>query len=247
MNRVFFLSLFAMTAAFVVKQPMRSSCPALNSEAIPVEPELIQESIPTIPAPIKKVAIKAKWLPFINAPIILDGSLAGDAGFDPLGFSKSQKTLFWMREAELKHARLAMLAAVGWPLSELYHKELASAFNLPSILAGADRAPSLLNGGLSSGWASGMLIMSIIIAGLLEGTQMNKGDIFWNVQKSEGYIPGDMSFDPLGLYGLKNNNKKTMEENEIKNGRLAMMAITYFAFSEFSTGLPVVQQTPYLF
>jgi hypothetical protein len=38
-----------------------------------------------------------------------------------------------------------------------------------------------------------------------------------------------------------------MELAEIKNGRLAMIAITVFAFQEFATGLPVVQQTPYLF
>ncbi len=68
------------------------------------------------PAPKKKVALPAKWLPIggVKAPLTLDGSLAGDVGFDPLGFAKSAKTLFWMREAEIKHGRLAMLAAVGW-------------------------------------------------------------------------------------------------------------------------------------
>eukprot|EP00966_Prymnesium_polylepis_P315325 7285828-Prymnesium_polylepis.1 len=30
-----------------------------------------------------------------------------------------QKKVVWMREAEVKHARLAMLAAAGWPLAEL--------------------------------------------------------------------------------------------------------------------------------
>lgn len=68
------------------------------------------------PAPKKKVALPAKWLPIggFKAPLTLDGSLAGDVGFDPLGFAKSAKTLFWMREAEIKHGRLAMLAAIGW-------------------------------------------------------------------------------------------------------------------------------------
>jgi hypothetical protein len=50
--------------------------------------------------PVKKARLPAQWLPVGNnkAPITLDGSLAGDVGFDPLGFSKSKKTLFWMRE-----------------------------------------------------------------------------------------------------------------------------------------------------
>jgi hypothetical protein len=178
--------------------------------------------------------------------MVLDGTLAGDVGFDPLGFSSSTKTLYWMREAEVKHARLAMLAAVGWPLSELWHKDIAKIFNLDSILVNGDRAPSLLNGGLSNVWASGMLIFSIMIAGFLENKAMNNGSVFWSAEKEEGYVPGSLGFDPLNLYGVK-GNKKVMETAEIKNGRLAMIAITAYAFQEFATGLPVVQETPYLF
>lgn len=53
-------------------------------------------------------------------------------------------------------------------------------------------------------------------------------------------------FDPLNLYDVK-GGKKAMETAEVKNGRLAMIAITAYAFQEAATGLPVVQQTPYLF
>jgi len=203
---------------------------------------------PFVPPPVKKAPILAQWFPFgLKAPAALDGSLAGDVGFDPLGFSKDKKALYWMREAETKHGRLAMLAAVGWPLSELFHKELAQTLKLDSILAGGDRAPSLLNGGLSSVYASGMLVMSIIIAGYLEAKAMNDGYVFWNAEKPENYVPGDYKFDPLNLYSVRKGSKKSMENAEIKNGRLAMLAITAFAFSEAATGLPVVQQTPYLF
>merc|ERR1712216_339482 len=45
--------------------------------------------------------------------------LVGNKGFDPVGFATSLKTLKAYREAELKHGRLAMLAALGWPVSEL--------------------------------------------------------------------------------------------------------------------------------
>ena len=46
----------------------------------------------------------------------LDGTLAGDEGFDPLGLSAINDLgvdLYWMREAELKHCRIAMLAFLG--------------------------------------------------------------------------------------------------------------------------------------
>lgn len=139
-----------------------------------------------------------------------------------------------------------MLGAAGWPISELYHKGIASSFGLQSILAANDRAPSLLNGGLNSVWASGVLVMSILIAGYLEGKAMNDGDVFWGSEKPLNYIPGNYNFDPLNLSSAR-GDKKSMQTAEIKNGRLAMIAITAFAFQEAVTGLPVVQETPYLF
>ena len=37
-----------------------------------------------------------------------------------------------MREAEVKHARLAMLAAAGWPLSELLDGPLSTRYPTPT-------------------------------------------------------------------------------------------------------------------
>ena len=51
-------------------------------------------------------------LPFLERPPALDGSLAGDVGFDPVGFS-NYFDLKWLREAELKHGRVCMLAFTG--------------------------------------------------------------------------------------------------------------------------------------
>ena len=88
-------------------------------------------------------------LPFLKRPSNLDGSLAGDFGFDPLGFSGSDKdTLIFMREAEIKHGRLAMLAVVGWPIAELADKTIATVLGLPDALTKSGESPSILNGGL---------------------------------------------------------------------------------------------------
>ena len=213
-------------------------------EVVPEE-EPVMEAVPPVPTPPAPTPRRnAPWFPLggFKAPKVLDGELPGDVGFDPLGFSKNKNTLYWMREAELKHARLAMLAAAGWPLSELYHKQIADVFGLNSILASGDRAPSLLNGGLDSIYASGILMMSIIFAGYLEGKAMNDGSIFIGAEKPEGYEPGSsFKFDPLNL------NSERNKLAEIKNGRLAMIAITAFAYQEAFTGVPVVQETPYLF
>jgi hypothetical protein len=87
-------------------------------------------------------------IPFLACPKVLQESdLAGNVGFDPLNLSKNKDQLWEYREAEIKHARLAMLAAVGWPLSELMDRNIADFFNAPTMLDDGDRAPSVLNGG----------------------------------------------------------------------------------------------------
>jgi len=56
---------------------------------------------------------QSEALPFLEAPPQLDGSMAGDVGFDPLNLS-GYYSLDWMREAELKHGRICMLAWMGY-------------------------------------------------------------------------------------------------------------------------------------
>merc|ERR1719253_2095863 len=79
-------------------------------------------------------------LPLIKTMMVGDKTLAGDMGFDPLQIADNSEKLAWYREAEVKHARLAMLAAFGWPISEV--------LNFGKLLTNDGRAPSLLNGGL---------------------------------------------------------------------------------------------------
>lgn len=205
----------------------------------------------------RKAPRQAQWFPMLLSPVALDGAFAGDVGFDPLGFAKDKETLDYFREAEIKHARLAMLAAAGWPLSELWHVGIADTFGLDSILV-EGKVPSVLNGGLTNEWIYGAAAVALVIGGILEfSTMSSKG--------KEGYRPGNLDFDPLNLYtfrasfGLDQITEKiTREEKmararfdmelcEIKNGRLAMLAITAYAAQEFISGIPVVQQTPFFF
>merc|ERR1711966_399255 len=60
-----------------------------------------------------------KAIPFADPPADLPQDMVGYVGFDPLGFS----TLFdikFLREAELKHGRVAMLAAAGSIFQDIY-------------------------------------------------------------------------------------------------------------------------------
>ncbi|VEU43239.1 unnamed protein product [Pseudo-nitzschia multistriata] len=183
--------------------------------------------------------VYSKSLPFLEQPPALDGTYAGDVGFDPLNFAKDDKWLMNMREAEMKHARLAMLAAAGWPISELWDRTLADALNLPSVLDEAGRVPSVLNGGMGkiqvAYWLFVLLLGSAVEAYGL--TKVNEA----------GYVPGDFQIDPLKLTKEDNAVSKWVKLAEIKNGRLAMVAITAYALLEFVEQKPVVESFSFLF
>lgn len=148
-----------------------------------------------------------------------DKSLAGDMNFDPLEISKTPSALAWYREAEIKHARLAMLAAFGWPASEVT--------NFGKLLTADGRAPSLLNGGLQEVnavyWGA---VIALAVYWESKGLDKQYG-------KKDDYVPGVLGFDPL------NADSPSMRDAEITNGRVAMIAITVFVLEEALTRSPI--------
>ena len=56
-----------------------------------------------------------------------------------------------------------------------------------------------------------------------------------------------MGFDPMGIGSWDVLNMNFLREAEIKHGRLAMLAITYYALEEFLTKASVTENTPFLF
>jgi hypothetical protein len=192
-------------------------------------------------AAIRKEPEMSISMPFMTRPMALDGSMAGDVGFDPLGFAKDSASLMNYREAEIRHARLAMLAAAGWPLSELFNGKISSVLGMNSLLDSSDRAPSVLNGGLDKVslvyWGACILGTAAIEAYGISKSKTNAPD----------YFPGNLGFDPLGMYPKDKEGQMRMQLQEIKNGRLAMIAITAFAVQEFVSKLGVVDETPLFF
>jgi len=210
---------------------------------------------------IRQKATKRKmsW-PFdqFDAPDVLDGTLAGDAGFDPLGIAQDRDTLFVLREAEVKHARLAMLAALGWPISELFHYQLATDIGFEDILADGGKAPSVLNGGLDNEFVLFSLGVFFAVGGVLEFELMRRRretpeilQNFYNMWREDGWdTPGNYGFDPLKFgdrFCKDEQAKLIMQTVEIFNGRTAMLATVGFVVQEVVTGLPVVRETPQFF
>merc|ERR1712151_445575 len=171
-----------------------------------------------------------------------DGTMAGDVGFDPFNFAGADKaSLMYMREAELKHSRLAMLAVVGWPLAELWDKPLADAAGLPALLTNTGESPSLLNGGLDR-VSVAYWVATFALAGIVEIENSKARDA-----KGNEYCPGDCNFDPLNLFPSDEQGRKSMMTKELKHGRLAMMAVLGFVVQEAVYNTPVVSETPMFF
>merc|ERR1719229_2023691 len=57
-------------------------------------------------------------VPFLKYPEQLDGWVGEEKGFDPLGVSDALP-VYYLREAELKHGRVCMLATIGWIATDL--------------------------------------------------------------------------------------------------------------------------------
>ena len=232
----------------------------------------------SISVPALRTSEVAPSMEYENLKVVKKQEFFGQALLLGPGTKDPKRSLMWMREAEVKHGRLAMLAAAGWPLAELWHGGLANLLGAPYALdATQGRSLSVLNGGL--GQVAPFLFLTAAFAAYVECSTLDQvygltatgktmkpnGQI---VMKS--YVPGDCGFDPLNLYGWYGQNvgvmermradrdpqyafelaeeaRREMETTEIKNGRLAMLAITGYAFQEFLWGTPVVDQTPIFF
>jgi len=287
-------------AAFTAPMPMhgiqrlhtqRSAAmrPALRMQVSPEDQEIADAKAKLNgPAPVATggtsyASTSNKVAPMFLIPtksVVGDGAMVGDKGFDPLGVADSVAKLRIYKEAELKHGRLAMLAALGWPVSEALDKPIAAALGMKSLLVATPigiangvaesgeallRAPSLLNGGLEAvnplfwagvlAFSAGTELYATTIkkrAGFratlaaLGAEELTGIDIDGDGQvgaptllKADNYLPGDLGFDPLGLYKGSDEDKRTMQLKEVNNGRLAMLAITGYAFNEAATKIPV--------
>lgn len=155
------------------------------------------------------MAEKSASIPFMPKPTNLpgDGSIVGDVGFDPLGFTDFVDVRF-MQEAEIKHGRITMLAVVGWIATDLGLRLPGDIHQVSSVEA---HDAAVAWGGMSQ------ILLWVIIAEAISTVAVVQ------MLEGSGRAPGSFGFDPLKL---KDNaaKKADMELKEITNGRLAMLA-----------------------
>jgi len=180
----------------------------------------------------------------------------GDLGFDPLGLGNDNRVVPF-RHAELKHGRLAMLAAVAWPLQEIFHPILvdmlrasSDASTLDALAESGGMSPSVLNGGLEQWEVVPALSLGVFLGSVLELTDIKAREtrgLAFNEYKLDS-VAGDLKFDPLNIAsGLPADQRLDFQKAEMINGRLAMLAVTAYVAIEFAFDQSIVSFTPDLF
>jgi hypothetical protein len=169
----------------------------------------------------------SKSVPFLTNPSNTDG-LIGSVGFDPLGFSDNFD-IKWLQESEIKHGRVAMLAALGFVTSQFVNFPMYSGMHVDD----SNMAPTAVG-------TSAML--QIVFAAGIEEWRTNKGKMTMEDMFSDpSRVPGELGFDPQGY--MKKTSAEEMNKlklQEIKNGRLAMLAIGGMIHHNFVTGEPLL-------
>merc|ERR1719172_586599 len=151
--------------------------------------------------------------------------------FDPLMLSTTvdgAKLLFY-REVELKHGRVAMLAALGILVGEQFHPLFGGDIDVPAAFA-FQQTP------LEAFWPAVVAAIAIPeIYSVFSFQQPGlKGATQWTIR--EDHEPGNLGFDPLGLKPTDPKELKEMQTKELNNGRLAMIAAAGMIAQELATG-----------
>merc|ERR1740127_72719 len=149
------------------------------------------------------------------------------AAADNTAVSKKSEE-FRLREAEITHGRVGMLAAAGFPVQENFHP-LFNGLGGPAIEQ-IPQLPAWL-------WFVGTLGVGICEANRIQIGWANPYENPANVQALRPeYSPGDLNFDPLGLKPTDPAELREMQAKELSHGRLGMLAAAGFLAQEAATG-----------
>lgn len=174
---------------------------------------------------ITALSERSPCLPFVLRPQGCKGYV-GDVGFDPCYFS-SRYEIEYLREAELKHGRICMLAWTGWVAVDLG----ARVYPVPdgwadiNALSAHDAFVTIDSSDPQGFWASPLANLLYFLA-IPEMYQFKRVNEMLTEGKSSR-AAGDLGWDYLGfLKGKSQEDVDKMKLAEIKHARLGMLAFS---------------------
>lgn len=181
---------------------------------------------------------RPKWLgplPF-SYPSYLKGEVAGDYGFDPLGLSKDPAAFARNYNAELQHARWAMLAAVGALIPEALSMSGVDLGEPIWWKVGAAKLNSDLTlnyAGIEGFRIAGKQGIWAIVAcqlALMGGPEYARYVGIKSLEPVGVFLPGDENYPGSALFdpfNLSDDPDRLAEQAvmEIKHGRIAMLTV----------------------
>ena len=152
--------------------------------------------------------------------------------FDPAGLMSNSDQLdeaySFYKEVEIKHGRVAMLAALGFLVGEKFHPLFGGDIDTPSYVA-FQQTP------LQKFWPIVVAAIGFIEFKTSVPTFEDPDVARWKVKTDR--VAGDLGFDPLGMKPKDAAGLKSVATKEINNGRLAMLAIAGMVGQELATGM----------
>lgn len=175
---------------------------------------------------------------FPENPTGLPGALAPTGYFDPLGLAngKDAATLKKWREAEIKHGRVCMLAAVGLLTQEILKNPLG--IDGPAIYHFQD-----VDDKFPEFW-----VLVLTFVAWIEAWTINKvwepRSVTKNLKRTanlrDDVEAGDYGWDPLGWYPTDPAAQVSIKTKELQNGRLAMLGVLGIWAQELSDNKEVL-------
>jgi len=161
---------------------------------------------------VARHASSSRSMPFLPKPQNLGGLVGSEAEFDPLGFSDTFD-IKWLRESELKHGRVCMLATIGF-VAEQY-------VQFPGFTASPDALQAIYTAPVN------MTALLLVAAGYIESSTYNGKLTMLDMFDGEGAkrAPGDLNFGKRFLPEDKAQADE-LAMKELSNGRLAMLAFS---------------------
>jgi hypothetical protein len=182
----------------------------------------------TMDRPSRQVMAKA-YQDFKTMKDIKVGQLPPMGFWDPAGFStdlEPGKILFY-REAEIKHGRVCMLASLGFLVAENFHPLFGGNIDVPSYVAFQETP-------LQKFWVAVLLAIGALEFQYSVPTFEKPTNATFAIKPNR--ILGDIGFDPLGLKPKDEKELEIMQNKELNNGRLAMIATAGMVVQELVSG-----------